>query len=662
MRLCYDLAFNGTKKERPLARAALANDPARAERCLASLGGGKAEHRAIAAHWLGEIGHADAIPAIKKALSKEKHEAAAGQMMLALEVLGVPLEQFVSLDGLLKEAKAMLDKGVPKDLAWLDLNRLPKVKWAATGKPVRKEILQWMVLQGHKLGSPEPGPRLRQYTSYFDRADAAELGQFVLESWIAQDTVPHTHEQAHKHAEQHAAQMARGHATHPQYYKGTPDEWYRTAYNQKIAEPVGSANGEKGVLAVAGACCDGRAGPPVDRFLRTYFGYRVHQCKALIRMLSWVEQPSAIQVLLSVSNRFRTAGIRKEAEAVVTDLAERKGWTLDELADRTIPTAGFDGDGLTMTLDYGGERRFVAKLDEEFSVVLTTADGKVVKSLPAPRQDEDADKAKAAKKALAAAKKEVEAVLKLQRERLYEGMCTQRTWAFADWDAYLNRHPIVRRYCQRLVWGVVVDGRVTATFRPLDDGTLTDTADDAVTVPPVARVVLPHVCTTPPEVAKAWQQHLADYDVKPLFEQFAKAAYAVPAERRHETAIADFNGHLVEAFKLRGRLSKQGYTRGAAQDGGWFMDYHKHFPTLGLTATVDFTGSPMPEENRTVAILTLHFARKVEGQESTWAGSDSYVPLGEVPAVLLSECWNDVRLAAAEGPGFDPEWEKKSAY
>ncbi len=33
--------------------------------------------------------------------------------------------------------------------------------------------------------------------------------------------------------------------------------------------------------------------------------------------------------------------------------------------------------------------------------------------------------------------------------------------------------------------------------------------------------------------------------------------------------------------------------------------------------------------------------------------------LGEVPAVLLTECWNDIRQIAAEGPGFDADWEKK---
>jgi hypothetical protein len=36
------------------------------------------------------------------------------------------------------------------------------------------------------------------------------------------------------------------------------------------------------------------------------------------------------------------------------------------------------------------------------------------------------------------------------------------------------------------------------------------------------------------------------------------------------------------------------------------------------------------------------------------------VPLGSVPAVLLSECWNDVKTIAADGTGFDPKWEEKT--
>jgi len=121
--------------------------------------------------------------------------------------------------------------------------------------------------------------------------------------------------------------------------------------------------------------------------------------------------------------------------------------------------------------------------------------------------------------------------------------------------------------------------------------------------------------------------------------------------------IAEFLGYIVKAFALRNRLTRLGYTRGAAQDGGWFFDYHKAFPRLGLKAVIEFTGNGLPEENRTVALQRLYFVRKeADGEPSI----PQEVTLGELPRVLLSECWNDIRMAAAEGPGFTADWEKQT--
>jgi hypothetical protein len=55
----------------------------------------------------------------------------------------------------------------------------------------------------------------------------------------------------------------------------------------------------------------------------------------------------------------------------------------------------------------------------------------------------------------------------------------------------------------------------------------------------------------------------------------------------------------------------------------------------------------------------LHFVRKAP------AGSglqDTSSRLGELPAVLVSEAYNDLRLMAGDGTGFDPDWKKKSEY
>jgi len=321
-----------------------------------------------------------------------------------------------------------------------------------------------------------------------------------------------------------------------------------------------------------------------------------------------------------------------------------------------MPSGGFDETGL-MELSYG-PRRFSARLLPDFKVELFNPDGKKIAALPEPRQDDDAEQAKEAKKAFSASKKELKSIVELQTVRLYEALCTDRDWSFGDWNDYLNRHPVVRHLVQRLVWTARDDeGRIVATFRPLDDGSLSDPQDNPVALQPQARVRIAHDSQLPAADVSAWQQHLLDYEVTPLFQQFGKGTYALPAGKEKATQVEDFEGHLLEAFALRARATKLGYTRGSAEDGGWFMSYEKRFPTLALSAVIEFTGNPLPEQNRTVALVNLSF---VSSQGNT--AQRNALALPGIPAVLLSECYNDLRLIAADGTGFDPQWRKKTEY
>jgi hypothetical protein len=443
---------------------------------------------------------------------------------------------------------------------------------------------------------------------------------------------------------------------YPQYYPNFDEQRaYQTSFNRLATQPEGSQTGTKGILALAGACCSGEAAPIVHRYVKQWYGYRPAQCKALLQVLAWIDHPSATQVVLSVANRFRTKGIQEEALRQCQLLATRKGWTLDELADRTIPTAGFDETG-NLELDYG-PRQFTATLSETMSIVVTNQEGKTIAALPDANQSDDPEKAKEAKSLLSSARKELKSVLTMQRDRLYEGLCTQRSWRFEDWDTYLRQHPIVGRYCQRLIW-VAYDGdKAIASFRPLGDGTLTNTKDDEVKVSSETTVRLAHDETLDQDDRSAWLEHLSDYKIEPLFQQFGKQTFTLPGELRESSEIKDFLGHIMKAFSLRNRLTRLGYTRGAAQDAGWFYDYRKTFLSLGLEAVIEFTGNGLPEENRTVALRRLFFARKLDGGEQSFSEELS---LGELPRVLLSECWNDMRMAAAEGPGFAADWEKQT--
>ncbi|GAA1588056.1 hypothetical protein GCM10009789_46990 [Kribbella sancticallisti] len=645
----FALALGSRKTEHGPAQEALARVPGIGDRVVTALSDGKADVRTAAAQWLPRLGHSAAVPALEAAVAREKKDVPKGAMLDALQAFGQPVEKYLTPESLAKQAAAGLAKGLPKELGWLRWEAVPAVRWADSGEAMAPEVLKWFVVQAVKAKSPEPNVILRKYCSLLDPVDREAFGQYLLEAWLAEDLRPVDHDEAHRLAEQEA-QWAHSYGGGG----GLSVAELTARYLPSMAgRPAGSAIGAKGVLAVAAACAGERAAAPVARYLKEWYGMRAAQGKALIAMLGWIEHPGATQLMLSIGSRFRTKSFQEEATRQAEALAERKGWTLGELADRTIPAAGFDESGV-IELSYG-DRTFTAVLLPSLTVELRSSDGRKISALPAPRQSDDEERVKASKKALTLAKKELKAIVQLQTARLYEALCTERTWRFDDWQLYLNRHPVVRHLTQRLAWvATTADG--ATVVRPLDDGTLTDVNDEEVSLPPDAMLAIAHDSLLDEATVQAWQEHLADYEVAPLFQQFGKGTFTLPEDQAGVRASTDFEGHLLEAFALRGRAGKLGYTRGLTEDAGWFYTYEKRFPTLGLTAVVEFTGNPLPEENRTVALKNLRFVRTVQG------GEPSTLQLGEVPSVLLSEAYNDVRLMAADGTGFDPEWEKKSEY
>ena len=657
----YELALSGGKLDREPAQRALQNHPNKERRIVEALADGKADTRATAAQWLARLKYLPAIPDLEAAVVREKHDVAKGAMLDALESMGQSVEKYLNRGSLAAEAKKSLAKGWPKDIDWLQWSSLPPVRWRDDLETVPPHVIQWLIVQAVKQKQVEPNAILRKYCSMLEPRDREVLGQFLLETWLHQDVLPISHEEAMKMALAQAQSVHASMQRYPQYYKDNPTfgksiEELKALYFPSFAQrPAGSAIGSKGVLAVVAACAGERATAPTQRYIKDWYGSRAGQGKALITMLAWIEHPSATQLMLAIASRFRTKSFQEEATRQAEMLAERKGWTLAELADRTVPTAGFDETG-SMELSYG-DRTFTAKMLPDFKVELFNPEGKKIASLPEPRQTDNAELAKESKKAFGNAKKELQRIVALQSERLYEALCTARQWKYDDWESYLHQHPVLRHLVQRLVWGQLEDGRIARTFRPLEDGTLTDFEDNEVHLAKEALVCVAHDTILVPHDVKAWQKHLVDYEIKPLFQQFGKGVYELPESRRKDDEIKDFKGYMIDSFALRGRATKLGYTRGPAEDGGWFHVYTKRFPTLALEANIEFTGSPLPEESRNVALVGLSF-----GNTSSEGGGHGKLPLQRVPPVLLSECYNDCRLIAADGAGFDPDWEKKSDY
>jgi len=650
-----EIALGTAKTNRLEAQKLLERQPSGLEIARLGLSDGKAEVRSSAAAWLARIGDPAAIPDLRAALKAEKREAVQAVLLSALDKLGDDISSYLSPEALLEAASKGLKAKAPADAAWLPL--LPSVRWA-DGSPVDPDIVRWWAILSVKMKDPTGAGLIPMYVSLLDEASQAELGRFVLDAWIAQDIRRATDEEAREFAAVEGVKRynqyqawAKNSGSWAREYAARPlEQVIEEVRKEKLGEFLGSAIGSKGVLALAAGAPGHYVLTVVQRYMRDQYQRR-SQIEALITAASVNDDPAAIQLVIGVARRHKMATIQAKAGELVEALAARKGWTADELADRTIPSAGFDDAGV-LNLDYG-PRQFTGRITVDaktgaYGVALTNADGKPVKSLPAPGASDDAELVKAARAQLTTSKKELKQVVEAQTSRLFEAMCLGRTWPVAAWREDLLSHPVMRQLVSNLVW-VIDPGEDQRLFRPTVDGELLDADDETVDLPEDGKIGLAHWSVLPAEQVAAWQAHMRDYQVKALFDQFE--VVELPERAADATAIDDHAGWLSDSFAIRGRANKRGYARGEAMDGGWFDTYRRPYTGVGLVALIEFTGSYLPEEQIPAAVTKLSFER-TNGRS---------VALGDVPPILLAESYRDY-VYVAEAGAYDPDWKTKAQF
>ncbi|MDF1488945.1 DUF4132 domain-containing protein [Tessaracoccus caeni] len=656
--LVAKVALSESRTNRPRAQAALSGHPAAPALAVQGLADGKGEVRAAAAAWIAADGMTDGVEPLRRALAKEKREGARAAMLTALEQLGDDISAHLTPEKLYAEVTKGLKAKPPASMSWLNLDQLPAVRWA-DGAPVDPALLRWWFVLAVKLKNPDGSGLFDRYLSLLDADDAAEVGRVALRSWIAQDTCHPEEAESRAHAEAMGPQRWRDAQDLVQRLKANPKvdvNWLRYAeeraalpveqfvaevFRQEQAVYLGSAIADKGMLALTTRMPGVELAAAVQSYIRAH-GARRAQVEALVHTLFANADPAAIQLLLSIARRFKQVTVQARARELVERLADERGWSADELADRTIPTAGFSDDKM-LHLSFG-EREFLGRVNPKFGIDLTDPDGKPIKALPGPRVSDDAEAAADAKKQLSASRKELKAVLTLQSARLYEAMCGGRSWPVPVWQEYVPGHPLMSQLATRLIWaeaGAAGERR----FRPTEDGELIDLNDEPIELDGAGEVRLAHRVHMGPEEAGLWRAHLADYGMTALFDQLSAT---VPEHEDGATALENLKGHMTDTFSFRSVATKRGYTRGMAEDAGWFTEYTKSFSSTGLTAVLEFTGSYLPEDNIPCATESLCFRRGY-----------TQVSLVEVPPVLLAECYADYAAMAALGP-FDPAYRDKA--
>ncbi|WP_395105019.1 DUF4132 domain-containing protein [Actinomadura sp. SCN-SB] len=295
----------------------------------------------------------------------------------------------------------------------------------------------------------------------------------------------------------------------------------------------------------------------------TYYGGYKPALNALT-VLASMGSDVALMQLSMVTAKAKAKSVKKRARKLLDQLARDRGLTSEQLADRLVPDFGLDAAG-GMTLDYGS-RRFRVGFDEQLTPQVFDERGTLRKTLPKPGAKDDPELAPASYRAFAGLKKDVRALAGEQIRRMEAAMVQGRRWDIGDFHELLVHHPLMWHITRRLVWSHRDGDGTTTVFRLAEDRTPADRDDEALTLPSSGTVRIAHPVHLGDDLG-IWADTFADYEILQPFPQLGRPIYAFGDDERDARELKRFVGCTVPPGKALG-LERQGWVRGAAEDGG----------------------------------------------------------------------------------------------
>jgi hypothetical protein len=515
------------------------------------------------------------------------------------------------IETLVAEAEAVL-KYVPRaPLSWFDPAQASALRWT-TGEPVPPVVVNYLLFRQSRITNAALAEQIRQALPLFERANTGEFALMLWNGWA-----------------EHGAR--------------SNEAWCLTAL---------CALGDERLIQTLRQNIDGWSK-----------GARGALAAKTVRAMAYIRSDLALAEISHLAERAKNGQVQRAAREAINASAANLGISLDELADRMVPAFGFD-ERSERVFDYGA-RQFSARLRFDQTVLLTDAKGKHPKNLPAPKAQDDASKAGIAHASWKLLKKQIPHVMSLQAQRMETAMIAQRAWDVATWQTFFLKHPLLRSLAVSLVWGVADASGYSITFRPLEDGTLTDNEDNPVALPAEGRIRLVHPALIDEQAQAAWLQHLADYEVTPPFSQMNRAVVRLDPAQREARWWEEYKGYLISESMLMTRFRKADWERCSTQYPGYSL--WKEVPSAGIEAVQEGTWLAAPgDDGANLALTRLAFvaAGVLKRIYSNYTANDlqtedaRLLPLGSVPAAIFSEAAALLQSAAALGR-YDADWQKK---
>lgn len=488
---------------------------------------------------------------------------------------------------------AMVDKRKLTRLKWLAIDLLPAIK-DQDGKALGTEVKEYILTQSVDF-TTGPNPTVAAVKEYADPRSLADFTLEALKVWIDNNAV-------------------------------AKEKWVMF---------LAAATGDRRVVDVL-----------AERIKEWPDAGRGALASDAVKALSFMDELAAFQTIDLAKRTIKNRQVKAAAAEAMAMAAQNLQITPEELEDRLVTTLGFDQTGKRV-LSYG-ERSFTVKVNNELALVITNDEtGKVVKSLPAPAQKDDATLVEQAKTEFAQLKKDLKNLVSIQSLRLEESLSKKRLWNTASWKNLFVENVLMQKFAIGLIWGVYDSGELKETFRYMDDGTFNTVDEEEYELQDDALIGLIHPIELAQDDWEAWQTQLNDYEITQPFAQLKRELFFPTDDEKRTNKVERFSVGEYSPTAFPKSLEKFGWYKGMAQDGGWYHEFYKEYGDMIVELKFSGTSITYYDGLDDISLEELAFYRnKVDRYH--YYERDQRLPIAEISPRIFSETIYDIMRATGK--------------
>ncbi len=387
---------------------------------------------------------------------------------------------------------------------------------------------------------------------------------------------------------------------------------------------------------------------PLKRAIRKWCKKAKPSANAAIRALGRLGSTYAMTLLKEISdaNRF-SESLVVNANRSLDAALKRKGISREEMAEELIPDFGMRPDGLWLDL---GPREVCVKVEAGLNPRIHHETGKITKTFPKCKKDEDPILHKAARGKFNILKKNVKPVVQRQRTLMKEFLMVAHYYTSARWRRIYQEHPLMAHLFQGVIWSRAAGTDAPSRgFRVSEDLSLIDADSQEVELGADDRIALWHPIVSEAGEKEAWQAHFEEYELEDMLGQLSMEIFRPEGAEGRGSQVTRFEGRRMSAPTLKNILKRLGYS-GDIGDGGYISSHGRQFNNGDVSVGIEHGRAASwyeKDEEVELEYLSVSVSKKYRRMHGLKEGS--VASLDELPPVLVSNMIAQIASLAAKG-------------